>query len=325
MKNILLLNAGTRDVLVRDFLKTIDGKCDLIVTDSYELAPTLYETSKHYVTKRWAETGYWDQIEEICRIENVGLVLSLIDPELELLAKQKERFEKLGVVVNIADEKIIKATYDKYQTLEFIREHGFAWIKSYVDYSSAKAAIDSGVLSFPVITKPRKGSGSIGIEVVHSLERLESICREHNDVLIQEFISGQEIGADIYVDLITGEAVSIFTKKKLKMRAGETDKSVSFKEQKLFNLLASFAKEFGLRGTNDIDVFEKDGEYYISEVNPRFGGGYIHAYAAGVDFPALLINNMLGQKNFSNIGSYDSGVYMMKYFDIKVCREDNLL
>ena len=90
-------------------------------------------------------------------------------------------------------------------------------------------------------------------------------------------------------------------------------------------MIASFAKEFGLRGSNDIDVFEKDGIYYISEINPRFGGGYIHAYAAGVDFPELLMNNMNGIENKPNIGAYDSEIYMMKYFDIKVSRKEQLL
>ena len=108
------------------------------------------------------------------------------------------------------------------------------------------------------------------------------------------------------------------------MRAGETDKSVSFKDEKLFGLISAFANDFGLKGVNDIDVFEKDGEYYISEVNPRFGGGYVHAYAAGVDFPKLLINNMNGIVNKNQIGLYKEDIYMMKYFAIKVLGKDEL-
>ena len=67
---------------------------------------------------------------------------------------------------------------------------------------------------------------------------------------------------------------------------------------------------------NDIDVFEKNGECYISEVNPRFGGGYLHAYECGENFPAYLIQNMNGKKNEVSIGNYEEGIYMMKYFDI---------
>lgn len=324
LKNILILNAGTRNTLIQNFLETIDGRCQVITTDNFELAPALYEVPKHYITKKWYEEGYWEDIEDICINEDIGLVLSLIDSELELLAKRKQIFDKMGILVNISSENVIKTAFDKYKTFEFLKKNNYNFIKSYIDYNDAADDIADGILSFPLITKPRKGSGRAGIEIVYNLERLKQICDLNNDILIQEFINGQEIGADVYVDLISGEVTSIFTKKKLKMRAGETDKSVSFKDNVLFQLIAAFAKDFGLKGVNDIDVFEKEGKYYISEVNPRFGGGYIHAYAAGVNFPGFLVNNMNGVVNSPDIGNYEKDNYMMKYFAIKILGKDEL-
>ena len=102
------------------------------------------------------------------------------------------------------------------------------------------------------------------------------------------------------------------------MRAGETDKAVSFKDEKLFNLIKKFVKEFGFKGQIDIDIFDIDGEYYISEVNPRFGGGYPHAYEAGVNHMKLIINNLKGQENSVNIGNYKENIYMMKYNEIMI-------
>ena len=110
--------------------------------------------------------------------------------------------------------------------------------------------------------------------------------------MIQEFLDGQEIGADVYIDMLSGEIVSIFTKRKLKMRAGETDKSVSFKDERLFTLIKKFVKDAGYTGQIDIDIFEIDGEYYLSEVNPRFGGGYPHSYECGVNNMELILNNL---------------------------------
>ena len=324
LKNILLLNAGTRNTLIQDFYRTVNGRCEIIATDSYELAPAIYETQKQYITKRWDEDGYWDDIVDICKKENIGLILTLVDPEIELLAERKKIFEDMGILVSVADVETIHDTFDKYRTMSFVKQHGYNWIKSYVNYNCVKKALDMEDLHFPLITKPRKGSGSVGIELVDNLHRLKEICEKHNDVLIQEFMRGQEIGVDVYVDLISDEVVSMFAKKKLKMRAGETDKSVSFKDDKLFSMIKSFVMEFGLKGVNDIDVFERGGEYYISEVNPRFGGGYIHAYAAGVDFPELLINNMNGIVNKQRMGEYKEDLYMMKYFAIKVLGKEEL-
>ena len=324
MKNILLLNAGTRNVLVRDFKKSLNGRAKVIATDNFELAPALYEADSYFVTRRWTQDGYWDEVENIIKNNDVGLVVSLIDPELAPLAYNKDKFRELGVLVNTSSPEVISDCFDKYQTLSFIKNNGFPWIRSYIDIDSIKKDLADGKLSFPLFAKPREGSGSAGIEKVFNLDRLETIFTEQTDLLVQEFVPSQEIGVDLYIDLISGEPVSIFAKKKLKMRAGETDKSVSFKNDKLFSTVLEFAKAFGLRGANDIDVFEINGDYYISEVNPRFGGGYIHAYAAGVDFPSLLINNMNGIINKPDIGNYREKNYMMKYFDIKVLDEGDI-
>ena len=143
-------------------------------------------------------------------------------------------------------------------------------------------------------------------------------------MMIQEYLQGQEIGADVYIDMISGEVVSIFTKKKLVMRAGETDKAVSFKDDKLFSLIEKFVKEAGYRGQIDIDIFENNGEYYISEVNPRFGGGYPHAYECGVDHMKMIVQNLKGNVNPKNIGSYETGIYMMKYNELMVKRLEEI-
>ena len=89
--------------------------------------------------------------------------------------------------------------------------------------------------------------------------------------------------------MISGEVVSIFTKKKILMRAGETDKAESFKDNKLFELIKRFVSEAGYKGEIDIDIFDINGEYYISEVNPRFGGGYPHAYESGANHMEFII------------------------------------
>ena len=318
MKNILILNAGTRNKLIKDFKKDLDDRVKIIATDSFYLAPALYEADKYYVTKRWDEDGYWDEIDNICKENEIGLILSLIDPELELLAKQKAHFEQIGILVNVGEENIIHKCFDKWETLQFLKENDYPWIKTYKTIEDADMDLKNGQLAYPLFIKPRCGSGSAGIQKIQNAAQLRSVNTE--DVIVQEYMQGQEIGVDIYVDLISREVISIFAKKKLKMRAGETDKSVSYKNEKLFRLIEKFSKGFGLVGTNDIDVFEQDGEFYISEVNPRFGGGYLHAYECGERFPFFLMNNMNGIVNKPCIGKYESGVYMMKYFDIHMMK-----
>lgn len=74
--------------------------------------------------------------------------------------------------------------------------------------------------------------------------------------------------------------------------------------------------EAGYRGQIDIDIFDIGGSYYISEVNPRFGGGYPHAYESGSDHMKLIVENMEGKANQSVIGQYRENIYMMKYNEV---------
>ena len=85
-----------------------------------------------------------------------------------------------------------------------------------------------------------------------------------------------------------------------------------------FCLINRFVKEAGYRGQIDIDIFEIGGDYYISEVNPRFGGGYPHAYECGCNHMDLIVNNLSGKTNLVNIGNYSEDIYMMKYNEVLI-------
>lgn len=314
--NILILSAGTRNKIVQYFKKALDGRGLVIATDMSELAPAVYEADKFYKVPRISEEGYIDVIFDICKKEKVSGVLSLIDPELSLLASYRDDFAKLGVTVIGSDYELCERALDKMQMYIWLKEHGYKCARSYIDKEVFYHDLDTGLISFPVFVKPVRGSASIAISKVYDRETLELLFAHSDNLMIQEFLQGQEIGADVYIDMISGETVSIFTKKKILMRAGETDKSVSFKDEKLFELISCFSKESGWLGQIDIDIFDVDGSYYISEVNPRFGGGYPHAYECGCDHMTLILNNLSGKDNKPSIGEYTSGVYMMKYNEI---------
>ena len=131
--------------------------------------------------------------------------------------------------------------------------------------------------------------------------------------------------ADVYVDCISHKPVSAFSKKKMESRMGGASKTISFKDDKLFNFIKKVCAVFELNGPCDMDFFIKNGEYYLSEINPRFGGAYLHAYGAGVDFIKLILNNIHGVENESIIGQYDEGVVMMMYDDVVITHRDKLI
>lgn len=323
MINILILSAGTRNKIVQYFKKTLTDETgkrmgSVIATDMSELAPAVYEADRFYKVPRISEPGYIEKIFDICKTEAITAVLSLIDPELSLLAEHEEEFNALGITVVGSSYELCEMSLDKMLMYEWLTRHGYKTARSYTDKEKFYADLAAGKIAFPVFVKPVRGSASIAISKVFDWETVELLFNHADNLMIQEYLDGQEIGADVYIDMISGEVVSIFTKKKIVMRAGETDKAVSFKDEKLFALIEKFVKEAGYRGQIDIDIFDIGGEYYISEVNPRFGGGYPHAYECGCDHMKLICNNMQGKTNQNQIGCYEENICMMKYNEVLI-------
>ena len=319
--NILILAAGTRNKIVQYFKRAFDGVGKVIATDASELGPAIYEADKYYIVPAITEPGYIDIILNICKAEKIDGVLSLIDPELSLLAENESRFNELGVTIIGSSYELCEMALDKMLMYQWLLDHNYNCARSWMDRELFYKAVEAGEVAYPVFVKPFRGSASINISKVYDRDTVDLLFAHEEDLMIQEFLNGQEIGADVYIDMISGEVVSIFTKKKIKMRAGETDKAVSFKDSKLFSLIERFVLEAGYRGQIDIDLFDIGGQYYISEVNPRFGGGYPHAYECGCDHMKLILENLKGIANSKNIGNYDDGVYMMKYNDVKIVKK----
>lgn len=316
--NILILSAGTRNKVVQYFKKEVGEKGKIIATDCSNLAPAIYEADKFYIVPMITSPDYLNIILNICDKEKIDGVFSLIDPELSLLAKHEADFRKLGTIPIVSPYDLVEKCFNKYAMAKLFDEKSLKTAKVYMSVKDFEEARKEGEIDYPVFVKPVCGSASLHINKVSSDEELQGLFHMYDDLMIQEFMDGTEYGADVYIDLISGKCTSVFLKEKIKMRAGETDKSISLKEDKLFTSIISFVEEAGFRGMIDIDIFKIGNDWYFSEVNPRFGGGYPHAYECGVNMPKLVLNNLMGKENVAAIGNYEEGIVMMKYNEVMI-------
>lgn len=317
--NLLILSCGTRNMLVRFFKES--GFDKVVGTDCSSLAPALYEADAYYHVPRMSEPGYLDEILSICKKEKIHAVLPLQEDELHLIAQKKALFLENRIVPIVSEVDSIDLCRDKMKFYHHLKNAGIPVLPSYDSLEEFQKAYESGEECFPVFVKPIAGAGSIGAMKVNSMELLTALMKDSEEpLMIQRFSHGKEYGADIYADLLTGRVTDIFLKEKLRMRAGETEKSVSVKKPEIFELILRTLQQLSLRGPVDMDIFESNGTFFVSEINPRFGGGYPHAYACDVSFPQNILANLEGTENEVRIGAYEEGVYVLKYSDIKVQR-----
>ena len=189
------------------------------------------------------------------------------------------------------------------------------------------------------MVKPRWGMGSLSVYTAENEQELrlfaEKIRREircnylkyeaaqdpEHCILIQERLSGREMGMDVINDL-EGRNRAVIVKEKRAMRSGETDEAVTEDNPALSALGALLGRSLKHRGNLDVDVFDCGGIYYVLELNARFGGGYPFSHSAGVDLPLALVLWAAGREAPEKILHARPGVRAWK--DIRIQVENDL-
>ncbi|MBQ9590238.1 MAG: ATP-grasp domain-containing protein [Butyrivibrio sp.] len=323
--NILFCSVGRRCELLKDFRKTLGDKIKIVVTDNSTYAPALAFADISYQVPLITDETYIPKILEICKKEKIDAVTTLIDPEISILAEHREEFENLGVTVLAPYIETADLCFDKFKMYQYLTQKGVNTVKTYGTLEDFDKDYKDGKITLPVFVKPRTGSGSVGARKVETYELLQELISRDPSLIIQELMTGKDMDADVYVDTCSGEVVAIFSKKKISTTIGGANKTISFKDQALFDFVKDAMKVFKFNGPLDMDLFFQDGKYYLSEINPRFGGAYLHAYGAGVDFPAFIYNNVVEKKaNRQQIGEYEEDVVMMMYDSVVIDTLANL-
>ena len=314
---LLILSPGRRVELVRAFKKELNKTNNKVfAADMSKLAPALYEADKYFTIKKDFDNlkQYLIDVIEICLNNEISFVLTLIDPELKLLIENEKLFTKNKITLIMPNKKFIENTFDKFLFFQNYKSY-FPLLDTFKTLNDLKV-FHNGIFPFPIIAKERYGSASVGIKIITNINELKFFDENNTSYIFQKYIDKVEFGVDVFFDILNSDLIDFFIKEKISMRAGETDKSISIWNDEVIKIVLKLNTIKGLRGAIDVDIFyDKDnGEYYINEINPRFGGGYNHAHYSGCNFVKYIVNNMLGKSNKAqNFPLYKKDLIMMKY------------
>lgn len=310
---MLLTCAGRRNYLFQYFRDALKGRGKVFTADLSPFAPAMLEAGKDTVSVPAVDDPiYFDTLLKACRAKKIKLLLSLNDFELPGLSRQVDRFRQAGIAVVVSPPEVVDLCFDKWATFHKLVALGIAAPATYLGLADAREALKDGTLSLPLIVKPRWGTASVCVERVEDEQELllayDWVSRKlakmaaggvgpprEERIVIQQALEGTEFGVDIVNDL-NGRHRAVIVKRKLSMRAGETDRAVTVKEPILAALAAKIGKALGHRGLLDCDAFLTPAGPFILELNPRFGGGYPFSHAAGADVPAALLAWVEGKK-----------------------------
>lgn len=314
--NILLTSAGRRSYLVRYFKEAIGKDGEIHVSNSNSLSTAFVHADKHIISPLIKERSYIPFLLDYCLNHKIKAVIPLYDPDLPVLAANKQNFEAIGTTVIVSDPSIVEICHDKWKTYQFLNDNGFDAPKTYISIDQARDDIQKKALDYPLVVKPRFGMGSIGIWMADNAVELkvfvDKLSRESQDgVIIQEKLTGQEYGLDIINDL-KGSYQNTICKIKYIMRAGETDCSETVNHKALKTLGTKLSDRLRHVANLDVDVFMSEQKTYVLEMNPRFGGGYPFSHMAGVNLPKAILSWLKSETSDTELLIEKNGVRSQK-------------
>lgn len=294
---VLITSVGKQVSLVNQFVKAMPSDGRVIVSDNDKYAAGLYVADECHLSPPIDSDYYIDWLINLCEKESVKMVITLLSEELLILEKNRQRFEELDIALLGMSFEIVSACLDKRKLSKFC--DGLK-LKS-PKYWEIKDINDIEDFEYPVIAKKKHGKGSRGQEkllnkreAIEFIEEIKNRC-DSSEYLIQEFLVGDEYGLDIINDL-DRNYITTFVRKKLAMRNGETDIAELILDNSIAELGHMLAERLKHSGLIDCDIIKREGEYYLLDVNPRFGGGYIFSHYSGANIPALLISLLSNNK-----------------------------
>lgn len=305
----LITSIGRRTYLAEYFRDALHGYGSVIGVDADATAPALAACSRAFTVPRITDEGYIDAIVALIAREHADMVFSVNDLELRLLADHRTEIESVtGATLYVPEPESARICADKWATYEYANAVGVPTPRTYLSVEDALDAVAQVEVRFPLIVKPRFGSGSVGIARVDEARDLASAvdrCRAAiatyaggaldslSQVLVQEFLPGQEFGIDALFSR-GQELMGFAAKRKLSMRAGETDKATVVSPEPFREHIARLTSRIDHRGNLDCDFIVYEGRAHLIEMNPRFGGGYPFTHEAGVNHVAMLVGDFLG-------------------------------
>jgi carbamoyl-phosphate synthase large subunit len=316
---ILLTGTGKR----YDIVSCFAAQTLTIAADPSPLAPAQYAAHVRVAVPRMDDPGYVSVLAALCVEHGVGAVLPLTDLDIEILAGALEERRLPALVPSAA---VARATYDKYETHLLLERLGLPSPPTVLPHE------DLDALDYPVMIKPRRGSGARSIHLAHDaaqarfvidyVERAPGGTRPRNQpgpepVMVQRAMGGEELSIDCLGDR-DGRCLNAIPRTMLESRGGESIKGQVVHDEELIELGRQVMEALQVRGPATIQVFrDPDIGLGITDVNTRFGGAFpAPAYAAlpGRSYPELIVRMAAGERIEPHVGEFQAGATFTRYY-----------
>jgi carbamoyl-phosphate synthase large subunit len=300
---VLLTGVGKRYDIVSAFAQ----HATVVAADPNPLAPAQYAAHHRVAVPRIADPEYVPVLQALCEEHSVGAVVPLTDLDIEVLAYARAAGRLPAFV---PDPEIARATFDKYEAHLLLGRHGLP--------SPPTVLPGEPVPSFPVMVKPRQGSGARSIHRADDARAAEFFVEYVQEpTMVQRLMDGPEFSIDCLSDL-DGRCLNAIPRTMIESRGGESIKGTVIADAELIGLGRRVVESLGVRGPCTVQVFrDREIGLGITDVNTRFGGAFpgpMYAARPGHSYPELIVRMARGDRIEPHVGDFQAGVTFTRYF-----------
>jgi carbamoyl-phosphate synthase large subunit len=252
------------------------------------------------------DDGYVPALQALVEDHEVGAIVPLTDLDQVKLAETRD---ELGALVLLPEAEVVERLGDKYLAHLLFQERGIdsppTWLPNGVPDDAA----------FPLLVKARHGFGSRHIYRAEDRAQLGFFLGYTPvESIVQACLGGEEFSIDVFCDL-HGRCLNAIPRTMIESKGGESIKGMTIRDERLIEVGRDVAERLKLVGPANIQCFrEDDGAHYVTDINPRFGGGFPLPLAAGGRYPELTLALARGEHPEPRLGDFREGIVMTRFF-----------
>ena len=290
---ILFLAPHWRVSLIKAFQDAKSGfqqSVELICVDSDPLAPSFKEADRSQVLPLFSDSQCLPSLLEFCQTETISALIPLTNKSIEFMTYNRRELGKGGRRLWIPDNQSLETCHDKWKLHEFMEREGFDTPPTFLAGKKATS------FPFPLIAKPRRGEGSKNLFVLESYGDWDFYKKKCPDHVFQQRVDGKEFSVDCIFDQ-QGSPRLIVPRERLTVRGGEVMVSRIDMDAGIIDRVEALGTKLGLTGPCTIQgIRDEAGKFFFTDVNLRFGSGFVHTIFAGGNVPLMMFKELAGQE-----------------------------
>jgi carbamoyl-phosphate synthase large subunit len=295
-----------------------DESVELLAADMDPWAAGLYlvpEQSRTLIPAG-AAPGFTEALLARCLAMGANVVLPTVDAELRPLAAARGQFTAHGIHLLLAPAAALDVILDKLA----LARHCDGVVRV-PRTEPLGAGTDPAAWTYPVIVKPRTGSGSRGIVTVKSAAELAALAQGQGEegrdgLIIQELLPGDEYSIDVLADA-DGHVIASVPRLRARVDSGVSVGGRTVHDAALEAFGRDVAAATGLTFVANVQAKrDAEGRPALLEVNPRIPGTLGLTIASGVDMPRIALDSLRGRLVPESLGFRERAV--VRFLDERV-------